>query len=68
VIAAVHAGRQGTALHITAKVLRRMKEEFGCLPKNLLVAIGPSIGPFCYEIDEREWLLGCSLWYRVRQQ
>ena len=59
VIAAVHAGRQGTALHITTKALRRMKEEFGCLPNNLLVAIGPSIGPFCYEIDEQvfqqEW-------------
>ena len=31
VIAAIHAGRQGTALHITAKVLKKMKEEFGCL-------------------------------------
>ncbi len=36
-----------------------MKEEFGCLWKDLVVAIGPSIGPFCYEIDEKafqqEW-------------
>ena len=30
VIAAIHAGRQGTALHITTKVLKKMKEEFGC--------------------------------------
>jgi len=59
VIAAIHAGRQGTALRITAKVLTRMKEEFGCLSKDLLIAMGPSIGPFCYEIDEKvfqyEW-------------
>ncbi|OGP95818.1 MAG: hypothetical protein A2157_09010 [Deltaproteobacteria bacterium RBG_16_47_11] len=59
VIAAIHAGRQGTALRITAKALRKMKEEFGCLSKDLLIAIGPSIGPFCYEIDEKvfqqEW-------------
>ncbi len=59
VIAAIHAGRQGTALHITTKTLRKMEEEFGCLPKDLRIAIGPSIGPFCYEIDEkvfqREW-------------
>jgi YfiH family protein len=59
VIAAVHAGRQGTALHITAKALRKMKEEFGCLSKDLLIAMGPSIGPFCYEIDQQvfqqEW-------------
>jgi len=58
-IAAIHAGRQGTALGITAKALRKMGKEFGCLPKDLLVAIGPSIGPSCYEIDEkvfhREW-------------
>jgi YfiH family protein len=59
VIAAVHAGRQGTALHITEKVLRKMEEEFGCQPHHLLVAMGPSIGQCCYEIDEkvflREW-------------
>jgi YfiH family protein len=59
VIAAIHAGRQGTALDITAKALRKMGEEFGCLLEDLLIAIGPSIGPFCYEIDEKvfqqEW-------------
>jgi len=59
VIAAIHAGRQGTALGITAKALRKMGEEFGCRLEDLLIAIGPSIGPFCYEIDEKvfqqEW-------------
>jgi polyphenol oxidase len=59
VIAATHAGRQGTALHITAKVLKKMEEEFGCSSKDLLIAMGPSIGSCCYEIDERvfqpEW-------------
>jgi YfiH family protein len=59
VIAAIHAGRQGTALHITTKVLKKMKEEFGCSSKDLLIIMGPSIGPCCYEIDEKvfqpEW-------------
>jgi hypothetical protein len=59
VIAAIHAGRQGTALGITAKALRKMEEAFDCLSKDLLIAIGPSIGPSCYEIDEKvfqqEW-------------
>jgi YfiH family protein len=59
VIAAIHAGRQGTTLHITAKVLRKMKEEFGCSSKDLVITLGPSIGPCCYEIDEKvfhpEW-------------
>ena len=58
-IAAIHAGRQGTALHITTKVLQRMKKEFGCSPGDLLIALGPSIGFCCYEIDEKafspEW-------------
>jgi hypothetical protein len=52
VIAAVHAGRQGTALHITAKVIEKMEGEFNGSSKDLLIAIGPSIGPCCYEIDE----------------
>jgi len=59
VIAAIHAGRQGTTLHITAKVLKKMKEEFGCSLKDFIIALGPSIGACCYEIDEKvfhpEW-------------
>lgn len=59
VIAAVHAGRQGTALHIVKKVLRKMEETFDSSPGDLLIALGPSIGPCCYEIDDRvfqpEW-------------
>ncbi len=59
VISAIHSGRQGTALEITRKVLRKMKEEWGCSLENLIVTLGPSIGSCCYEIDEkvfrREW-------------
>jgi YfiH family protein len=59
VIAAIHAGRQGTTLHITAKVLNKMEEKFGCSSKDFIVTLGPSIGPCCYEIDEKvfhlEW-------------
>lgn len=56
VIAAIHAGRQGTALHLTSKVLIKMKEEFGCLSKDLVIALGPSIGLCCYEIDEKAFI------------
>jgi YfiH family protein len=59
VVAAVHAGRQGTALQITRKVLKKMEEEFGCRGTHLLIGIGPSIRSCCYEIDGRvfqqEW-------------
>lgn len=51
IIAAIHAGWRGTASGITAKVARRMMERFGSQPADLLAAIGPSIGPCCYEVD-----------------
>jgi hypothetical protein len=56
VIAAIHAGRQGTALHITRRVLKKMEEEFGSAKRDLLVSLGPSIGSCCYEIDEKVFL------------
>lgn len=59
VIAAVHSGRQGTALHIIAKVLKIMDQEFASSARDLWVALGPGIGRCCYEIDEKvfvsEW-------------
>jgi len=59
VIAAIHAGRQGTSLQITAKVLKKMKEDLGCSSRDFLIGLGPSIGLCCYEIDEEvfhpEW-------------
>ena len=59
VIAAIHAGRHGTALHITTKVLKKMEEVFGCSPGDLFITLGPSIGVCCYEIDTKvfrpEW-------------
>ena len=58
VIAAIHAGRQGTALQITTKVLKKMEEEFRCSPEDLLIALGPSIGSCCYEIDEKDFYPG----------
>ena len=33
-----------------------MKKEFGSLSEDFLVALGPSIGPCCYEIDEKVFM------------
>jgi YfiH family protein len=51
VIAAVHAGWQGTAGKLVSKTIAGMKSEFGCNPKKLRAAIGPCIGKCCYEVD-----------------
>ena len=52
VIAAVHAGWRGTVGRIAAKTVERMREKFGCDPRDMLVGIGPSIGPCCFEVGE----------------
>jgi len=50
VIACAHAGWRGTAANIAAATVARM-EALGCDPKNIVAAIGPSIGPCCYEVS-----------------
>lgn len=47
-----HAGWRGTVANIGAKTLAAMVEAFGTKPENVLVAIGPSIGACCYEVDD----------------
>lgn len=48
----VHAGWKGTASKVGQKALDRF-EEVGGQTKNAWIAIGPSIGPCCYSVDER---------------
>ena len=50
VAAAVHAGWRGAAVGIAATAVTRMKEEYKIDPSTLHVALGPSIGPCCYEV------------------
>ncbi len=52
VIGLLHAGWKGTTAQIAGKSVRQMQERFGCEPENILAAIGPSIGPCCYEVRE----------------
>jgi len=52
VIALAHAGWKGSVLRIGAKTVRHMEESHGCRADDILAAIGPSIGPCCYEVDE----------------
>ena len=50
VVAAVHAGWRGTLARIAAKTLGRMRLEFGTNPEDVRAALGPAIGPCCYEV------------------
>jgi YfiH family protein len=49
-VAAIHAGWRGTLARIAAKTIGKMQMHFGTNPPDLLAAIGPSIGPCCYEV------------------
>jgi hypothetical protein len=49
-VAAVHAGWRGTAENIVGNAVRALQDKFGARPGDLLAAIGPSIGPCCYEV------------------
>lgn len=52
VIAAVHCGWRGTTKRLVQKVIQRMRDNYGCCPSSLLVALGPCLGRECYEVGE----------------
>ena len=51
-IGAVHAGWRGVAAGLVAKTALKMHDTFGTEPKDLLCALGPAIGPCCFETDD----------------
>ena len=50
VIAALHAGWRGTLKGIVPRAMERLVEEYGVDPSFLFAALGPAIGPCCYEV------------------
>jgi YfiH family protein len=49
-VAAVHAGWRGTVAEIVRHTVAHMRREFGSEASGLDAAIGPGIGPCCYEV------------------
>lgn len=49
-VAVVHAGWRGVAGEIVPKSVTAMMEKFGSRPEDLEIAIGPGIGPCCFEV------------------
>jgi YfiH family protein len=50
-IGIVHAGWRGTAGGVAGKAAEKMGEIFQSKNSNILAALGPCIGPCCYEVD-----------------
>ncbi len=51
-VAAVHAGWRGVARRTVIAAVEALQARFGVRPERLIAAIGPSIGPCCYEVGE----------------
>jgi len=69
-IGAVHAGWRGTVEKIGVKTLGKMQEFFGSESADCLIAIGPSIGPLAFQVDEKVlfcWQNTFPYWEQVSQ-
>lgn len=49
-VALLHAGWRGTLAGIPGEGARLLRERYGSLPGRLLAAVGPCLGPCCYEV------------------
>jgi YfiH family protein len=52
VVAAVHAGWRGTAKRAVIATVEALQSRYGVRPERLIAAVGPCIGPCCYEVSE----------------
>jgi hypothetical protein len=52
-VGAIHAGWRGTVRRAAIEAVDAMLARFGVRPERLIAAIGPSIGPCCYEVGEQ---------------
>lgn len=51
VVGLAHSGWRGTLSMIGAKMIEKMNTSYNCEVSNIVVGVGPSIGPCCYEVD-----------------
>ena len=51
-VAAIHAGWRGTAKRAVIAGIEAMQALYGVRPERLTAAVGPCIGPCCYEVGE----------------
>lgn len=51
-VAAIHAGWRGIAQRAVIAGVSALQSTYGVRPERLIAAVGPSIGPCCYEVSE----------------
>jgi polyphenol oxidase len=51
-VAAIHAGWRGMAKRAAIAGIDALQKNFGIRPERLVAAVGPSIGPCCYEVGQ----------------
>lgn len=51
VVGTSHSGWKGTVAEIGRVTVERMAADYGCRREDIRAAIGPSIGPCCFEVD-----------------
>ena len=49
----IHAGWRGSANNIASKAIQLMVSQYNCNPPDIIVGVGPSLGPCCSEF--RNW-------------
>ena len=54
-IGMAHAGWKGTLGRIGARMVDEFIREFGSNPEDIIVGIGPAIGPCCFEVSKDVW-------------
>lgn len=70
-IAAIHIGWRGAAGGLIHKTIKALTTHFGCVPADLMAAIGPGIGADKYEVDRpvREaFRLGSGFWNEISRE
>lgn len=56
-VALCHAGWKGLFSHIVVKTADLMREQFGSEPEDIIAAVGPGIGPCCFEVQQNVYTL-----------
>jgi polyphenol oxidase len=62
VVANVHCGWRGSVADVAGRAVEALRGGFGCAAKDLLVGVGPSLGPCCAEFVNYREEIPAGLW------